>query len=154
MRFLLLVSLVNSSTVNSPDKVAAYLLATECASEPGKARCQTLGGTCMIESDGYYTVSAICVAIGAILLVAYIWPAARRLQSKLQRSHSMLVQLLNRCSGLPGSAWRVSLARKDWLNSLEFVVQVKLSPAKYYWRNVITNTSGMTPWISPQPHKH
>lgn len=83
MRFLLLVSLVNPSTVNSPNKVAAYLLATECASEPGKARCQTLGGTCMIESDGYYTVSAICVAIGAILLVAYIWPAARRLQRKL-----------------------------------------------------------------------
>jgi len=53
----------------------------ECASDVGKARCGTLGGTCVIESDGYYTVSAICIAIGAIMLVAFIWPAARRLQS-------------------------------------------------------------------------
>ena len=33
-----------------------------------------------MEADGYYAVSTICVAIGAILLVAYIWPAAKRLQ--------------------------------------------------------------------------
>ncbi|KAF8313706.1 MFS general substrate transporter [Clavulina sp. PMI_390] len=69
--------------------------ASECASESGKERCASLGGTCAIESDGYYTVSAICVAIGAILLVAYIWPAAQRLQR------------------LPNSAWRVNIARKD-----------------------------------------
>lgn len=56
------------------------MTATECASEPGKRRCEELGGTCVIESDGYYTINTLCVAIGAILLVAFIWPAAQRLQ--------------------------------------------------------------------------
>lgn len=33
-----------------------------------------------MDRDGYYSVSLICVGIGAILLVTYIIPTARRLQ--------------------------------------------------------------------------
>ncbi|ORZ16764.1 acetyl-coenzyme A transporter 1-domain-containing protein [Lobosporangium transversale] len=52
-----------------------------CASEPGKGLCQQLGGNCLIEQDGYYFVSTVCVMTGAILLVLYIAPTIRYLES-------------------------------------------------------------------------
>jgi hypothetical protein len=54
--------------------------AAECISEHGKSVCASLGGTCVNERDGYYSVSLLCVSIGALLLVTYIIPTARRLQ--------------------------------------------------------------------------
>ncbi|KAF8491293.1 acetyl-coenzyme A transporter 1-domain-containing protein [Gautieria morchelliformis] len=56
-------------------------LARECLSESGKKACEKAGGDCVIERDGYYYVSSMCVAIGVVSLVVYIIPTARRLQS-------------------------------------------------------------------------
>lgn len=54
--------------------------ASECVSDIGKSQCAELGGECLTERDGYYIVSALCVTIGAILLVTYVTPTAKRLQ--------------------------------------------------------------------------
>ena len=52
-------------------------------SEHGKAACQNLGGECVTERDGYYTVSAFCITFAVIFLLAYIIPTGKRLQCKL-----------------------------------------------------------------------
>lgn len=43
--------------------------------------CEQVGGICTTERDGYYAMSAICVIVGVIVLVTYVKPTARRLQS-------------------------------------------------------------------------
>ncbi|KAG0025805.1 hypothetical protein BGZ82_009824 [Podila clonocystis] len=52
-----------------------------CANEPGKSLCQELNGECVIQRDGYYYVSSLCVLVGSILLVVYIAPTIRYLES-------------------------------------------------------------------------
>ncbi|KAF9173897.1 hypothetical protein BGX21_000019 [Mortierella sp. AD011] len=52
-----------------------------CTTEPGKTQCQEMGGSCQIHQDGYYYVSTVCVMIGATLLVLYIAPTIRYLES-------------------------------------------------------------------------
>ncbi|KAF9436260.1 hypothetical protein BGZ76_004465 [Entomortierella beljakovae] len=52
-----------------------------CKSEPGKTLCQELVGTCNVQQDGYYYVSTACAMIGTILLVTYIAPTIRYLES-------------------------------------------------------------------------
>ncbi|KAJ7124789.1 acetyl-coenzyme A transporter 1-domain-containing protein [Mycena crocata] len=66
--------------------------ATECVSEHGKAACSEIGGECITETDGYYTVSGLCMLFGVAFLVLYIMPTARKLQA------------------LPTSAWRVKMS--------------------------------------------
>lgn len=56
--------------------------AHECVSEHGKAACADLGGQCRTERDGYYATSAICIALGAILLITFVQPTARKLQGE------------------------------------------------------------------------
>ncbi|KAH8917959.1 hypothetical protein BT69DRAFT_1286153 [Atractiella rhizophila] len=68
--------------------------AEECFSERGKEQCAAIGGTCVVERDGYYAVSCVCIAIGCALLLFIIQPAAKRLQA------------------LPPSAWRVKMHEK------------------------------------------
>ncbi|KAF8339901.1 acetyl-coenzyme A transporter 1-domain-containing protein [Cantharellus anzutake] len=80
---------VNEST----REISCFHPAQECSSESGRERCKGLGGECVTEFDGYYTVSLICVALGAILLVGYIWPKAKQLQA------------------LPLSSWRVNMSK-------------------------------------------
>jgi len=65
--------------------------ASECVSEHGKKACADQEGKCVMERDGYYYVSSICVALGIVTLIFYIIPTARRLQA------------------LPTSKWRVNL---------------------------------------------
>ncbi|KAJ3516788.1 hypothetical protein NLJ89_g913 [Agrocybe chaxingu] len=65
--------------------------ATECVSDHGKAACKDIGGKCITHTDGYYTVTIICLAFGLIFLVAFIIPTARKLQR------------------LPTSVWRVKM---------------------------------------------
>ncbi|KAG8907559.1 AAA ATPase afg3 [Tulasnella sp. 403] len=60
---------------------AASVIGTECVSDAGKAACNDIGGTCVIQKDGYYYISLICVTVGAALLVLFIRPAALRLQA-------------------------------------------------------------------------
>ncbi|KAF9113934.1 hypothetical protein BGX27_000465 [Mortierella sp. AM989] len=52
-----------------------------CAAEPGKPLCESLGGECVLQQDGYYYVSSMCVLIGGLLLVFYIAPTIRYLES-------------------------------------------------------------------------
>lgn len=59
-------------------------IAAECISDHGKAICADLGGECVTERDGYYMMSAVCVALGLAILLLYIRPTAKRLQSKPQ----------------------------------------------------------------------
>ncbi|KAJ7356882.1 acetyl-coenzyme A transporter 1-domain-containing protein [Mycena albidolilacea] len=66
--------------------------ATECVSEEGKTACTEAGGQCIIETDGYYMISVVCMLFGVAFLVLFIMPTARKLQA------------------LPTSAWRVKMS--------------------------------------------
>lgn len=70
-------------------------IGNECTSDAGRTACSKLtskiGGRCNIKTDGYYFTSTLCVAVGVVVLLAYIMPTAKRLQA------------------LPSAAWRVSL---------------------------------------------
>jgi Acetyl-coenzyme A transporter 1 len=59
-----------------------FLLAFECVSEHGKTLCKSMGGQCIIERDGYYWISGVCVTFGLIFLVGFIIPTARKLQGR------------------------------------------------------------------------
>lgn len=56
----------------------------ECSSDAGRQRCKALGGHCVVERDGYYYTSALCIAIGALTLLFFIAPVCRRLQALSQ----------------------------------------------------------------------
>lgn len=47
--------------------------------EHGKNLCAQAGGECIMQRDGYYIMSAVCVTLGAGLLVVFILPMIRRL---------------------------------------------------------------------------
>jgi len=73
-----------------PDGTSEVLVkAKECISEIGKAHCKAINGTCVLDTDGYYIVTAICMGFGIVFLTAFIYPTARKLQT------------------LPTSAWRM-----------------------------------------------
>ncbi|KAF9569838.1 MFS general substrate transporter [Agrocybe pediades] len=84
------IDLFSVATCEVP-KAGIDVLARECISDHGKALCKEIGGTCVTKSDGYYIVSAICLAFGVIFLVAFIIPTSRKLQK------------------LPTSVWRVKM---------------------------------------------
>jgi len=42
--------------------------------------CTAAAGTCVMERDGYYITTGICLAVGLLFFVAYIIPTAKRLQ--------------------------------------------------------------------------
>ena len=44
--------------------------------------CTEMGGKCIIEQDGFYYVSAICMTVGVAVWVAYVVPTALRLQGE------------------------------------------------------------------------
>lgn len=56
------------------------MLVGECVSDLGKSACVDAAGQCIIERDGYYWISGICLTFGVLFLVGYIIPTARRLQ--------------------------------------------------------------------------
>lgn len=68
-----------------------HLASNECTSDDGSAHCRAVGGTCIIERDGYFWTSTICIVIGTIALLGFILPKSKQLQR------------------LPAAAWRVSL---------------------------------------------
>ncbi|KAI0253363.1 acetyl-coenzyme A transporter 1-domain-containing protein [Lactifluus subvellereus] len=53
----------------------------ECISEQGTALCSAAGGKCVMERDGYFITTGICLSLGLVVLVAYIVPTARKLQA-------------------------------------------------------------------------
>ena len=64
------------------DLVSVDTIASECISEHGKHACEELGGTCITERDGYYTMSAVCVLVGALTLLVWIGRTAKHLQGE------------------------------------------------------------------------
>ncbi|WVQ77305.1 hypothetical protein IAR50_006989 [Cryptococcus sp. DSM 104548] len=80
-----------SSAANPLGKVGLEATYGECVSEVGKHACRDVGGECVVARDGYYLMSAVCVTLGAGLLIVFILPMVRRLAS------------------LPMSAWRVKI---------------------------------------------
>ena len=52
----------------------------ECVSDVGKHECSTIKGQCVVERDGYYVVSTICVVVGVTIWLAFVRPTALKLQ--------------------------------------------------------------------------
>lgn len=52
-----------------------------CATDAERTRCESLGGTCRTVRDGYFVTNTLCVVIGAVTFMFYIYPVARRLQT-------------------------------------------------------------------------
>ena len=75
-----------------------------------KGLCTAAGGTCTVERDGYYVMSAICLGAGFLLLVFFMIPTARRLQcaflSPLCPSRSS-ADLLFAFAAIQPKEWRV-----------------------------------------------
>jgi hypothetical protein len=72
--------------------------------------CTAAAGTCVMERDGYYITTGICLAVGLLFLVAYIIPTAKRLQGLFGRCHpSWTTVLLIRFIALPLTRWRITI---------------------------------------------
>ncbi|KZS90306.1 hypothetical protein SISNIDRAFT_551622 [Sistotremastrum niveocremeum HHB9708] len=67
---------------------------SQIVSDFSKQKCTDVGGTYIIQHDGYYVVSAISMVLGLLIFVLFINGAVRKLQ------------------GLPTSAWRLSATGK------------------------------------------
>ncbi|RIB10760.1 acetyl-coenzyme A transporter 1 [Gigaspora rosea] len=52
-----------------------------CITDEEKANCKSSGGTCIVNQDGYFFVSNVCVSVGFFLLVVFILPQIKQLQS-------------------------------------------------------------------------
>ncbi|KAF9436723.1 hypothetical protein BGZ76_003165 [Entomortierella beljakovae] len=72
---------VDYFTVSSCSVVDSNGQDFSCSAEPGKSLCEKLGGGCVLDKDGYYIVSSACVLVGGLLLVFYIAPTIRYLES-------------------------------------------------------------------------
>lgn len=75
--------------------------------------CAAAAGTCIMERDGYYITTGICLAVGLLFFVAYIIPTAKRLQGLFGCRHPssmtvLLTDLLLRIA-LPLTKWRISI---------------------------------------------
>ncbi|KAI0276719.1 acetyl-coenzyme A transporter 1-domain-containing protein [Russula aff. rugulosa BPL654] len=53
----------------------------ECVSEEGRAMCTAAAGTCVMERDGYYITTGVCLVVGVLFFVGYISPTIKRLQA-------------------------------------------------------------------------
>ena len=52
-----------------------------CMTEAAKVACQKVGGTCIIQQDGYYYAGSLCVLLGITLLVTFVKPAILKIQT-------------------------------------------------------------------------
>ena len=73
------VDYFTDATCSVPDVNDTVL---NCIGEQEKALCKDNGGICIIEQDGYYVVSIICVILGALTLFGFVKPHVKNLQSK------------------------------------------------------------------------
>lgn len=87
-----------SSSDSGPSPLDLVVRSAECVSDHGNAACAALGGECLTERDGYYAVSAVCIALGAALLLWFVGPVAR----KLQGAFGALPRSLSLSSGIRG----------------------------------------------------
>ncbi|KAI8817124.1 acetyl-coenzyme A transporter 1-domain-containing protein [Fimicolochytrium jonesii] len=72
------VELLTTSHCES-SKDAAWGVDQSCSTDTQKAACKDLGGTCVVDQDGYYVVGIICVVIGFMTLVGFIRPMIKGL---------------------------------------------------------------------------
>ena len=56
-----------------------------------------MNGQCVTVQDGYYYVSAICIALGVLTFVVYIIPTAKRLEGEPRSPASYFDELLTHC---------------------------------------------------------
>ncbi|KAI5455406.1 hypothetical protein NCC49_000219 [Naganishia albida] len=77
------IDFFSQSSCHIPDEYSKdfAIRAAECTSDHGKAVCADLGGECVTDRDGYYMMSFLCIALGVAILLLYIRPTAKRLQS-------------------------------------------------------------------------
>lgn len=78
-------SVSSSTTTSLRSKLSLSSSASglgECVTEHGKNLCAQAGGECVMQRDGYYIMSAVCVTLGAGLLVVFILPMVKRLAGK------------------------------------------------------------------------
>lgn len=75
--------------------------------------CTAAAGTCVMERDGYYITTGICLTVGLLFFVAYIIPTAKRLQGLFAGRHpsSTTVPLICRFRriALPLTKWRITI---------------------------------------------
>lgn len=64
--------------------------AFSCALEADRHRCEVGGGTCHVQTDGYYVMNILCIIVGVVTFYGYIKPAVAKIQA------------------LPLRAWRLS----------------------------------------------
>ncbi|KAH9839220.1 MFS general substrate transporter [Rhodofomes roseus] len=73
---------VATCSVSAPSSTLDQLATpASCITKSEKAACTALGGTCDVQQDGYYVMSVVCLAVGIVLLIFFMIPTARRLQS-------------------------------------------------------------------------
>ncbi|CAD6498997.1 BgTH12-04652 [Blumeria graminis f. sp. triticale] len=85
-------SLSSSPSFVLPDSLRGPIITSPfpCGLAQEKDRCIQGGGTCAIESDGYYSINVACVIIGFLTFFLYIKPAALRLQALPLRAWRMV----------------------------------------------------------------
>ena len=74
--------------------------------------CTAAAGTCVMERDGYYITTGVCLAVGLLFFVAYINPTAKRLQGLFGPRHPLLATdllIYFRRIALPLTKWRVPI---------------------------------------------
>ncbi|BFZ64539.1 hypothetical protein YB2330_005686 [Saitoella coloradoensis] len=64
-------------------------IAHSATSQLAKDECKELGGSVVVDRDGYYVMSSVCVALGALVFFGWTRPAVKRLER------------------LPKDAWRI-----------------------------------------------
>lgn len=78
---LRLVDGFTSATCTAKPGAIAKIDPFSCAMQADKERCDTLGGLCHVDRDGYYMVNIICVIFGAVTFAMYIRPKVLQLQA-------------------------------------------------------------------------
>lgn len=75
--------------------------------------CAAAAGTCVMERDGYFITTSVCLVVGLLFFVAYIIPTAKRLQGLFGRHHSSSTTVLLICCfrriALPLTKWRIAI---------------------------------------------
>ncbi|KAI9507138.1 acetyl-coenzyme A transporter 1-domain-containing protein [Russula earlei] len=70
-----------ATCVANSDSTSLAANGAECVSEEGKALCSAAAGKCVMERDGYYITTGICLVVGLLFIVGHIVPTAKRLQA-------------------------------------------------------------------------
>lgn len=75
--------------------------------------CTAAAGTCVMERDGYYITTGVCLVVGVLFFVGYISPTIKRLQGLFGRRHPSSTTMLLICCfrriALPLTKWRIAI---------------------------------------------